>query len=157
LEEAVATDDTVKQKGLAQLKDMLDHWSEKDSDFRSYVSWRSDMFKMVGAGNTSGIFALAVFLTTSTRTGGIVFAAKLCLIIYAVGFGLFVYAYRTLYRCVGHIEDCLISLRRGLPEIDKAASVALDESQQTGMPIFSSVLCFFAASLIAILGLLIHG
>jgi hypothetical protein len=30
---------TMKEKGIAQLTDMLNHWEEKDSEFRSYISW----------------------------------------------------------------------------------------------------------------------
>ncbi|MCP3386006.1 hypothetical protein NLM31_37060 [Bradyrhizobium sp. CCGUVB4N] len=82
-------DDDQKRRGIAQFTDMLDHWEEKDGEFRSFVSWPSDTFKMIGAGNTSGILAIAVFLTTGTRTAGVLFAAKICLLIYAVGFGAF--------------------------------------------------------------------
>jgi hypothetical protein len=75
-----------KEKGIAQLKQMMDRWEDADGEFRQYVAWRTDNLKLIGAGNTSGTLAIAVFLTTGTRTGGMVVAAKLCLFLFGVGF-----------------------------------------------------------------------
>jgi hypothetical protein len=146
-------DEQQRKKGIGQLTDMLAHWEEKDSEFRAYVSWKSDTFKMIGAGNTSGIFAIAVFLTTGTRTTGVLIAAKLCLLIYAVGFGAFFCAYRLLYRTAAHIEDGLIAQRRGL-DSDQSIVIALDKSKKMALPILISAGCFLVASLIAVIGLL---
>jgi uncharacterized membrane protein YidH (DUF202 family) len=103
--------ETRKEKGIAQLKQMLDRWEDVDGEFRQYVAWRTDSLKLIGAGNTSGLFAIAVFLTTGTRTGGMVAAAKICLFLFGVGFGAFFWAYRALHRCASFMEDGLISLR----------------------------------------------
>lgn len=149
---------TRKQSGIAQLKGMLTRWEEEDGEFRSYIAWRMDTLRLLGAGNTSGIFAVAVFLTTGTRTGGFIVAAKLCLILFFVGFGAFFLAYRTLYRCAGHIEDGLIALRGGSEissnGVSKSVSSAIDESERSGIFVLISTLCFAAACIVAVLGLL---
>jgi hypothetical protein len=84
---------------------------------------------MIGAGNTSGILAIAVFLTPGTRTAGVIFVAKVCLLAYAVGFGAFFCAYRLLYKTAGRIEDGLIALRRGR-DCDGNVSKAIDQIEK---------------------------
>lgn len=147
-----------KEKGIAQLKRMLTRWENEDGEFRQYVAWRVDTLKLIGAGNTSGIFAIAVFLTTGTRAVGVVEAAKVCLCLFFVGFGAFFWAYRTLYRCAGHIEDALIGLRAGSEigskGMNASVSLAIDYSERSGVLVVISTICFALASIIAFIGLL---
>jgi hypothetical protein len=148
-----------KEKVNAQLRKMLDRWEDRDSEFRQYVAWRTENLKLLGAGNTSGILAIAVFLTTGARIGGMVIIAKLCLLVFGVGFGAFFWGYRTLYRCAGHMEDGLITLRAGAEIESKSVggsiSRAADYSERTGMLVLISTICFALASFIAFLGLLL--
>jgi hypothetical protein len=151
--------ETRKEKGIAQLKQMLDRWEDADGEFRQYVAWRTDNLKLIGAGNTSGLLAIAVFLTTGTRTAGMVAAAKFCLFLFGVGFGAFFWAYRTLYRCASLMEDGLISLRAGSEIESKGVSAsvssAMDYSERTGVLVLVSTICFAVASIIAFIGLLL--
>ncbi len=148
-----------KEKGIAQLRKMLTRWQNIDSEFRQYISWRVETLRLIGAGNTSGLFAIALFLTTGARTGGIVGAAKICLLLFFIGFGAFFFAYRTLYRCAGHMEDCLLALRAGgdvsSSGVNKSVSSAIDESERSGVLVMVSTICFVVASVIAVVGLLL--
>jgi hypothetical protein len=150
--------ETRKEKGAAQLKEMIARWKEKDGEFRSYLSWRVDNLKLLGAGNSSGLFAVAVFLTTGTRTDGILTAAKACLTLFFMGFSLFFFAYRILYRCAGHIEDALVALRTGSQmttnKVLTSITRAIDESERSGVLVLNSTICFVLASVVAFIGLL---
>ena len=73
--------ETRKEKGIKQLTQMLTRWENWDDEFRQYIAWRMDSLKMLGAGNTSGILAVAVFLTTgNSKAGWMLGVAKVCLI-----------------------------------------------------------------------------
>jgi hypothetical protein len=150
---------TRKEKGVAQLKQMLNRWEDMDGEFRQYISWRMETLKLIGAGNTSGLFAIAVFLTAGIRTDGIVGAGKFCLFLFFIGFGAFFLAYRTLYRCAGHIEDGLIAMRGGSDVsskgVNESVSNAIDESERSGVLVMISTISFVVASVMAIVGLLL--
>jgi hypothetical protein len=53
--------ETRKEKVIALLTKLLARWEGQDGEFRQYIAWRMECLKLVGAGNTSGIFAVAVF------------------------------------------------------------------------------------------------
>jgi len=150
--------ETRKQKGVAQLKRMATRWAEKDGEFRQYISWRAETLKLLGAGNSSGVFAVAVFLTTGTRTDGLLTAGKWCLMFFAVGFFTFFAAYRTLYRCAGHIEDALIALRHGSKiesaGVTSSVDSAITESERSGLLVMFSTGGFLVGLIIALIGLL---
>jgi hypothetical protein len=90
--------------------------------------------------------------------GGVVITAKLCLILFFVGFSAFAFAYRTLYRCGGHIEDGLIALRTGIDignhGVKASVSRAAEFSEKSGVLVLVSTICFGVASILAFLGLL---
>ena len=81
------------------------------------------------------------------------------LLLFGVEFGAFFWGYRILWRCAGHMEDGLMSLRAGSEIESKGVSAsisrAVDYSERTGMLVLISTICFAVASFIAFLGLLL--
>jgi uncharacterized membrane protein len=147
-----------KEKGIAQLKRMTARWANEDSEFRQYISWRAESLKLLGAGNTSGILAVGIFLTTGSRPAGLVLAAKWCLALFFGGFVSFFLAYRTLYRCAGSIEDALLALRHGSKlesnGVTTSVSNAINESERSGVLVLISTACFLVGIAIAFVGLI---
>jgi hypothetical protein len=151
--------ETRKEKGIKQLTQMLTRWENWDDEFRQYIAWRMDSLKMLGAGNTSGILAVAVFLTTgNSKAGWMLGVAKVCLILFFIGFGGFFFAYRTLYRCANHMEDGLLAMRAGgdveNKGVKESISEAIDFSEKSGVFVLVSTYCFAIGSVIAFIGLL---
>jgi hypothetical protein len=148
-----------KEQGIAQLKQMASRWVDEDGEFRQYISWRAETLKLLGAGNTSGILAVIVFLTASAKSADHVVGAKWCLVLFFVGFWAFFFAYRTLYRCAGSIEDALIALRHGSKiesnGVIKSISSAIDESERSGLLVLVATGCFAFGLTIAVISLLL--
>jgi hypothetical protein len=155
---AKLTKEEMKKKGIAQLQAMAARWTDQDGEFRQYVTRRIDMLKMIGAGNTSGALALAVFLTTGTRTAAIISGAKIALLLFAIGMGAFVIALRSLYLFESDFEAALLFLRGGKKpestEVTTQITSAFDRSEQSGGLVVTSLWCFILASLICFVGLI---
>lgn len=148
----------IKEQGVSQLQMLAVRWLNQDGEFRQYVTRRMDILKMLGAGNTSGALALAVFLTTGTRTASLIFWAKLGFFIFFVGLCAFVIAFRNLYRFEGDVEAALLLLRGGSKPQDKAVKTelenAIDRSEQSPWLIAASLVAFMVGSVICLLGVL---
>jgi hypothetical protein len=152
------TKEQIKEQGIKQLKMLAVRWVNQDGEFRQYITRRLDMLKMIGAGNTSGALALAVFLTTGARTASLIIWAKVGVFIFFVGLGSFVLALRNLYRFEQDIEAVLMFLRAGskpeAKEVKQELSNAIDRSERSALLIAVSLLPFVIGSIICFVALL---
>ena len=125
------------EAGKRQISAMLGRWEDEDGEFRSYVGRRIDMLKMLGTGNASGLFAVAAYLTTGTRIGGMGIAAKVFVIVFFAGVGAFVLAFRNLYRFELDVESALLLMRGGKDTSDSTVAefvkAIFDRSEKSGV------------------------
>jgi hypothetical protein len=145
-------------EGLSQLKTMVSRWEDHDGEFRQFTARRSDTLKMIAAGNTSGLLAVAVFLTAGTRTGPLLAEAKWAFGLFFVGVAAFFVSYRGLYRFEGDIEDALVLVRSNVginnAGVEKILVTALKRSKRAPYGILISLICLIAGAIICAMGLL---
>jgi hypothetical protein len=86
------------EHAAAQIKALVSRWEAEDGEFARFYTRRIDTLEMLGAGNAAGAVAVAAFLTSGTRAGEDVVAAKICLAVFFVGARRFHFRVRVRYR-----------------------------------------------------------
>jgi hypothetical protein len=147
------------EHAAAQIKALVSRWEAEDGEFARFYTRRIDTLKMLGAGNAAGAVAVAAFLTTGTRAGEEVVAAKICLAVFFVGLAAFTFAYRLLYFFGCDIEDALTLLRSG-QSIDSGKvkgfiSAAAKRSERAAGLNLAGFWCLFIGGLICFAALLL--
>lgn len=140
----------------------------KLDEFRKFVSRRSEVLKLLGAGNAAGALALAAFLTTGAEkrdatiaVGAIVFA-KLCFSIFGAGTALFGRAYWLLYQFENGY-DALLSNSQGKqldwsnPALQKELNYVSECSRTVGLVTACSLICLVCGSALSYFGVLWFG
>jgi hypothetical protein len=152
-------DEKYRAKGIAQIKTMFSRWEDEDGEFRNYVARRVDTLKMVGAGNASGLIAIAAYLTAGTRQGLFAFVAKLLILIFSIGTGAFILAFRNLYHLELDVEDGLLLLRGGKEvddtKVENRAEKVLDRSEKSGALVAIAFGCLLLGGLGCCIALLL--
>jgi hypothetical protein len=147
------------EKAIKQFKVMIARWEEEDAEFNRFITRRGDTLKMLGAGNATGGLALAAFLTTAMRLGAVLVSAKICLLIFFVGLGAFVVAYRSLYNFGSDIEDALTLLRNGESVdsncVETIITAAVSKSERSGALNLTAFACLLVGGIWSCIGLLL--